>query len=389
MVSDSVLIRSALEAASTAHLHNLGVVSTLEATRLQSKALRHLSGALSTATSRIDSTIFLEELVSATFLLVYYETALGLSAQTARWHLSAAKSILNSLTQNARQSQSLDSLIRIFLYFDLMVALSLRLEPLANLGMFASLVQRSFCPTFGYSLTLYPHLHSLTCLLAQKYISIDSDLWMDEKSVRELECDLLCWQPSTMPPETTAVWSSREDTSQWTTHQAGGELHERCLETALAFRSTALLVLTDELLPLFSATPSFPPNVHYTNLLNHLLRLNTLAQVSPPSATSSSTYLYPSSSTTAPTMTITWPLHTAALHAKSSSDRQLLSCLFEHVYHRHRMGMIRAARRQVEQVWCEDEKVKGRVDGGGRCRSLLEEDERRNGDVVEMAPLLA
>jgi Fungal specific transcription factor domain len=377
MILDSVLIRSTIEATATAHLHNLGVASRDEPIRLQSKALRYLSDALAKANEPDKTTFFQEELASAIMILVYYETTIGLSAPTARWHLSAASSILSTLSQRCHQSKRFDFLIRLFAYFDIFVAFSLRLEPLADPQIYASLADTNLCPAFGYAFALYPVLHSLAYLLAQKYSFKGSDSLLNGQVVRELEQDLLSWQPPNTIPFSESGASLPIPRAS--------HAHERLLHTALAFKSAALLVVSDELLPFSFPTfaPPSPPSLktHYDELLDHLLRLNTLALISPsqspppPHGTPSSNRIFtpPSTSpppppptphrpnissafvaltsTSAPLTTITWPLHTAALYAKTPSDRAVLTSMFERVDQRHRMGVVGAAKRYAEQIW--------------------------------------
>ncbi len=393
MVPDSTLIRSTIEATASAHLHNLGVAPSDEPMRLQSKALRHLTDALSRANAPTETTIFQEELVSAMIILVYYETTFGLSALTARWHLLAICNILNDLSTRSFQSSRFDFLKRLFAYFDILVAFSLRLEPLANPRLFVSFLNTEVCPAFGYAFTLYPQLHSLACLLAQNHMSRESDLF-NIQSVSELESELLCWQPplSTEFSGTGVTSSRRENSNGWAAPE-DRYTHERLLQTALAFRSAALLIVSVELLPSLSTaypTSSSAPKTHYNELLDHLLRLNTIAQTSPlRSATltpngsdfpfhshatfsnvdrESTPNIPPAftvlASTSAPLNTVTWPLHTAALHAKTTSDRAVLSYMFERAYQRHRMGILGAAKRHAEEIWRRDV-VEGTAIGAG------------------------
>lgn len=187
MVSESLLVRLAIEATATAHLHNLGIASTEEPMRLQSKALRHISDAISVVNTPNVTTTFQEELASGIMILVYYETTSGLSAETARWHLSAIYTILTTLSLRNHESRRLDFPKRLFAYFDIFVSLSLGLEPLANPRMFESLLNTDFCPAFGYAITLYPCLHSLASLQAWQHEIQDSDLEFYSQSVHELE----------------------------------------------------------------------------------------------------------------------------------------------------------------------------------------------------------
>ena len=372
MVFDSVLMRLAIEATATAHLHNLGVASRKEPMRLQSKALRHLSDALSETNPHAETTIYQEELAWGIMILVYYETTFGLSAMTARWHLSAICNILNNLSQKSCQSPRVEFLTRLFAYFDISVALSLQLQPLAAPP---SSTSRSFCSMSGYILTLYPHLHALATLLAQKHSCQRSDSTFDGPSVRALERELLAWRPPELRqfPEAESTYP-RPQQSNSSDVFPDPHIHDRLLQTALAFRSAALLVVSGELLPLPSPTSptppsssSYTPETHYRELLDHLLRLNSLALTSAHGSTTTTTTTTtnngsPSSPNIPPTFiaaavtcspltTITWPLHTAALHAKTAADRTLLSCMFERVHQRHQMGVVGAAKRHVEHIW--------------------------------------
>lgn len=379
MVSDSLLVRLAIEATATAHLHNLGIASTEEPMRLQSKALRHLSDAISVVHTPNVTTTFQEELASGIMILVYYETTSGLSAETARWHLSAIYTILTSLSLQNHESRRLDFLKRLFAYFDIFVSLSLGLEPLAIPRMFESLLNTDFCPAFGYAITLYPCLHSLASLQAWQHEIQDSDLDFYSQSVHELEQRLQSWQPPAIA-QLTGIRNSGGWTKDDPMPFQQNLTHERLLQTALAFRSAALLVVSEKLLPLSSPTapqPSSASQTHYTDLFDHLLRLNVLALTSPPQPTASSNELSSDSrltasntspqfpptmpsafttlaSTCAPLTTITWPLYTAALYAETASDRAVLSSIFERVYQRHRMGVVGAAKRHVEDVWREE-----------------------------------
>ena len=382
MVSDSPLVRLAIEATATAHLQNLGIASTEEPMRLQSKTLKHLSDAISVVHTPNVTTTFQEELASGIMILVYYETTSGLSAETARWHLSAIYTILTTLSLRNHESRRSDFLKRLFAYFDIFVSLSLGLEPLANPRMFDSLVNTDFCPAFGYAITLYPCLHSLASLQAWKHEIQGSDLDFYSQSVHELEQRLQFWQPPLIAqPSKTGISNSGPWTTDDPTTIQQNLTHERLLQTALAFRSAALLVVSEKLLPLLSPTSpqqSSASHTHYTELFDHLLRLNVLALTSPPQTTASSNELSSDSrltasnialqspptmpsafttlaSTCAPLNTITWPLYTAALHAKTASDRAVLSSIFERVYQRHRMGVVGAAKRHVEDVWKNDD----------------------------------
>jgi Fungal specific transcription factor domain len=383
MVSDSVLMRSAIDATATGHLHNLGVPSDEQPMHLQSKALRHVSDALSRADAPNETTLFHEELGFTIIILIFYETTFGLSASTARWHLSAVYNILKILSTRSCQSQRFDFLIRLFAYFDILVAFSLRLEPLADPLMYTPAANPYFCPTFGYASSLYPHLHTLALLLARKYRTAESDPMSNAQSALDLELEFLCWQPPTASTtsENGIPDHFRRSLNDSTLPQDTSSF-DRLLETALAFRSAALLVISDELLPETCPTPSSIPSseMYYRELLDHLLRLNSLSLTLPPTPTVSSSIrtspepsmfngsnttdnpslpAVPASftalaSTSAPMMTVTWPLYTASLHAKSPADRKLLSTLFERVHQRHQFGMLGAAKRHIEEIWKRD-----------------------------------
>jgi Fungal specific transcription factor domain len=385
LAASSDLLRWTIEAMATAHLHNLGVASASEPLRLQSKALRGLSSALSRSHEPTDAT-FKEEIVSSMLILVYYETTFGLSAQTTRWHLSAVKNILDRLCDGSDRSKRFEFLLRLFAYFDLLVAFSLRLQPLASIQIYEGFSATGLCSVFGYTSTLYPYLHSLATLLAKRQYSTDSDMLIDDISVNLLERELSCWQPPMAIPsllnELSTRFSPHSGSQSLTQHN---QKHEQFAQTALAYRAAALLLLHAKLRPslnpISSPSSTLAADFYYQDLLGHLLRIHALSLNLPHQASQTSSHpstVLPANmgrvalppvftalaSTSTPFSTITWPLHTAAVHAKTASDRAILSSIFERVYQRHRFGIVAAAKKHVEDVWkeqgeCIDEGTEG------------------------------
>ncbi|KAL3965312.1 hypothetical protein ACCO45_002316 [Purpureocillium lilacinum] len=254
LVSASTLVRTAVEAVAAAHLHGLGAEPQLRAQTLQLDTLRQLGTAL---------------------LLIYYEVVLGSSVRAARCHLRGAKAILDtdpSLGQGADGPQQQPSarmrfLCKVFLYFDVMIALSLREAPL-GLRLRSPIDAAGVDETFGLTGSLWPMMQRLAELLARHH---------------QGEC------------------VSRE-----------AEMLERELRSWSIEQEAALLQET------------------YRRAFDSLLRVCVL------SGTMS---------------TLTWPLYTVALQARSASDRTLVEQVFVRLQQRQNMRVVEDARRSAATHW--------------------------------------
>ena len=252
---------------------------------------------------------------------MYFEVILGADIHATRWHLYGAKILLDNLQAVSHHTSRFYFLQKLFAFFDVMIAFSLREPPLGESDMlmggalFMHPHDPSFVPdpVFGLAGTLHPLLHCLACLMSQKAKHVNVD-----EPAAVLEQHLLAWYPP-IPPS-----------------KPGAEPFpdcERLLQTAFAFRSAALLVLYSDIAP----GRNVLAHDCYKSLFDSLVRVDSLAMGGHGIPT--------------PFSTILWPLHTASMKAKDPGERAVLKRIFENVNGKHRMKIVEMAGQHANSYW--------------------------------------
>jgi hypothetical protein len=226
-----------------------------------------------------------------------------------------SKAILERLAKNpsAQSNARLGFLLKIFHYFDVMIALSLRKAPLGS----PYNQEQSFDvdPIFGLTAGLWPTLHFVARFLANK-----AELITDEAtSLKALEL--------TEQLSTPFGISSTEQEKLY--GQPRVDL-EALVQISNAYRSSVLLILHHEVL---DTRDSEILNRIYSQALDSLLRI---AALDGPMATYS---------------TSVWPLFTVGRYANSSSDRTILRHIFLKIYRRHHMKIVETVNISMNQMW--------------------------------------
>ncbi|UNI13562.1 hypothetical protein JDV02_000293 [Purpureocillium takamizusanense] len=375
LASVSTLVRTAVEAVAAAHLHGLGVAPRLRAQSLQLDTLRQLAaGCVRRGGGEIGADAR-EQLVTASLLLIYYEVVLGSSVRAARCHLRGAKAILDTdpsllghsqghggvqQQQHQQPSARMRFLCKVFLYFDVMIALSLREAPLGL--RLASPIDAGGVvdETFGLTGSLWPMMQRLAELLARRH---QGECVSREAEV--LEHELQSWSiESAAPNEPPSSSSSPSSLSTTTTAAAAassssspvslasppplphptptGVDAEAMVQIAQTYKYSSLLTLYSSTLldggcaiasgaaQSSSPPPSLVQQETYRRALDSLLRVCVL------SGTMS---------------TLTWPLYTVALQARSASDRTLVEQMFARLQQRQHMRVVDDARRSAAKHW--------------------------------------
>ena len=226
-----------------------------------------------------------------------------------------SKAILKRLATNpsAQSDARIGFLLKIFHYFDVMIALSLRKAPLAS--PYSQEQSVDVDPIFGLTAGLWPTLHFVARFLANK-----AELIADgAASLKALE---LVEQLS----EPFAISSAQQE-------KLNGQPRvdmEALVQISNAYRSSVLLILHHEVL---GTRDSEVLKRNYTQALNSLLRI---AALDGPMATYS---------------TSVWPLFTVGRYASSSSDRTILRHIFLKIYRRHHMKIVETADTSMNSMW--------------------------------------
>lgn len=250
---------------------------------------------------------------------------LGDSAENALCHLKGAKAILDRLnTASAPSSNArLGFLTKIFHYFDVMIALSLRKAPL-GLPYNPELSMGTIDAIFGLTAGLWPTMHLIAQVLANKDQVITDELVSSQ--ARDLAEQL---------SEADTIESQAQ-------HPESGQAEvdlEALVQISNAYRASVLLVLHHEVLN--TRDPEVLNRV-YRQALDSLLRI---AALDGPMATYS---------------TSVWPLFTVGKYAQLASDRTILRHIFLKIYRRHHMKIVDTAEQSMKQLWV------GEVDNNAR-----------------------
>ena len=217
-------------------------------------------------------------------------------------------------TSAAPSNARLGFLMKIFHYFDVMIALSLRKAPL-GLPYNPELSVGSIDSIFGLSAGLWPTMHLIAQVLANKH-----QVLMDDNVLSQAQN--LAAQLS----DTNAVEFPAQ---QAVSGQAEVDL-EALVQISNAYRASVLLVLHHEVLN--TQDPEILNRI-YRQALDSLLRI---AALDGPMATYS---------------TSVWPLFTVGQYAQSASDRTILRHIFSKIYRRHNMKIVYTAEQNMKQQW--------------------------------------
>lgn len=212
-------------------------------------------------------------------------------------------------------------LVKIFRYFDVMLALSSQSAPLG----FGSLFPEQALATtpvvvddiFGLSSPLWSAMEVLAHLNSQHQMGEDVT-----HEAQKLEQHL-----HTIPTGTNLL----DDDPQ---------LHSPDLEAmrqiATAYKNSALLMLYSRFL--------LPNDTRYTTSLNDAYRsaFDALLRICLLSG---------------PMSTVPWPLYTVASLAESASDRIALQCVFDKLFERQQAQVVQSARDAAIRIWQNDSVV--------------------------------
>ena len=310
------MVQSAVEAVAAAHQHILGVRSLSNAAASHSRALRRLVQTLSHSDPAVGDSA--DQALGASVLLVYYEIVLGGSAIVAQCHLKGAK----TLVEQRRASSNTDStafrfLLKICQYFDIMVALSLRVRPLGFL-MEPGQITSGIDGTFGLLGTLWPLMQTLAEVLATSKSYVEK---IDEAR-------LLIQQLKSWHPEAALPLLNERDTD-----------HQTMLQIAKAYKNCCLLTLLKQTLQITEAFHDSRSNIvtlskeistTYREVLENLLRACVLS---------------------GPMSTLVWPLYTVGMSAKSAADQAITQHIFAKLNERQHMKVVECASQTVERAW--------------------------------------
>ena len=203
--------------------------------------------------------------------------------------------------------------MKIFHYFDVMVALSLRKVPLGS--PYKQDQSGDIDPIFGLTARLWPTLHFVAKFLASK----EAMLIDEGTSLKALELTEQLSEPFTINAAAQENLNGRSRVDL-----------EALVQISNAYRSSVLLILHHEVLD--TQDPEML-NRTYRQALDSLLRI---AALDGPMATYS---------------TSVWPLFTVGRYARSSSDRTILRHIFLKIYRRHHMKIVKTADISMNQVW--------------------------------------
>ena len=193
-------------------------------------------------------------------------------------------------------------LSKIFHYFDVMIALSLRQPPLDAM----------YCPgavgdgideVFGLTTSLWPAMYRLARVLA------DDSMAINQHEYAQLANDLMEWRMDTST-------AGESDVNMETT-----------VQIADAFRFSALLLLHMAKNP---APVSLEMPQLYRKALDSVLRTAALD---------------------GPMATLVWPLFTVGILSRSGSDRTILRHIFLKLFQRQHMRVVEMASNKVHTMW--------------------------------------
>ena len=275
---------------------------------------------------------------------------MGSSVRAARCHLRGAKAILDtdpSLAQGSDGQQPQPSarmrfLCKVFLYFDVMIALSLREAPL-GLRLRSPIDAAGVDETFGLTGSLWPMMQRLAELLARHHqgecVSREAEM---------LERELRSWSIERAAPDESSLSSSSSSSSSSPPppppppHPTTTDVDaEAMVQIAQTYKYSSLLTLYSSTL-LDGAdgdTEASPPRrAEEAALLQETYRraFDSLLRVCVLSGTMS---------------TLTWPLYTVALQARSASDRTPVEQVFVRLQQRQNMRVVEDARRSAATHW--------------------------------------
>lgn len=208
-----------------------------------------------------------------------------------------------------------------------MVALSLNEPPLGLLNP-PPPMQSGVDETFGLAGTLWPLMYRLADLLAKR--KHDGAVATD---AAELEAVLWSWTVQDGEP----LKQTTKYDPNW----------EAMVQIAQAYKYTGLLVLYASGSWHDSSKVDLPSVVGglddaYQAALNSLLRVCVLS---------------------GSMCTLTWPLYTVAMHARSESDRTLLRQIFDKFHQRQHMRVVLDAKEKASQHWDMGVRAAGISDG--------------------------
>lgn len=202
------------------------------------------------------------------------------------------------------------------MYFDIMIAFSLREPPLCDwsLNPYAAAIESANAvdPIFGLAGSMWTSLYKLADIYARK---ARHEIVATEAQDLTLKLLSDSRQYSKRPSESTITEESYESLSQ----------------IATAHRYSALLVIHTDILADEASTSSDFVHSLYESALNALLRASVL---------SSEVML-----------TTLWPLHTVGMRATSTGDRLVVRKIFEKVKATHSMNCVNFAMEEVRRCW--------------------------------------
>lgn len=224
------------------------------------------------------------------------------------------------MATSGRPTECFRFLYKIFQYFDVMVSLSLREQPLGHLATDIE-VYPGIDGTFGLLGTFWPFMQKLADVLARE--SAGKDAWLD--------VEILIHQLQAWCPEETHNALDEGDTD-----------HQAMLQIARAYKYSSLLTLYtrtrtsrsyggDEI----AQDDDFNGDREriqktYRQALDSLLRTCVLS---------------------GPMSTLVWPLYTVALRADSTGDKTITQHIFSKLNERQHMQVVKAASDSVKRSW--------------------------------------
>lgn len=247
------------------------------------------------------------------------QVILGDSAENALWHLRGAKAILECSNSELKpfSNPRLAFLAKVFHYFDVMTALSLRQAPLSPPYTLEH-IPGTIDEIFGLSTSLWPAMH----LLAKMLASDETTIVDDDTILQALALVEQLSEPSTI---------ANDELQNVDDHSVVDV--EALVQISSAYRSSVLLTLHHEVL--HTQDTRLLDSV-YRQSLDSLLRI---AALDGPLATYS---------------TSVWPLHTTCKYARSTSDRTILKHIFSKISRRHHMRIVDTADQSIDELWQAD-----------------------------------
>lgn len=237
---------------------------------------------------------------------------LGNSATNAWCHLQGAKSLFES-DRSIFHTPHFKFFIKIFQYFNVMLALSLGIQPLELFTKIQPDHPQQVEPVdsiFGCSSSLWPLMHELADVIGR----MNSGQDVDEKA-RILDFRLRSWSI-----ESAGLTEA---------------YYEATVQIAQAYKSCGLLALRVAIPSIFSdqhdvsSTASSNYEI-YQAAFSSLLRVCVLST---------------------PMATLTWPLYVVGRLATSSGDRTVILHIFSQFLDRHHMKVVEGARGAVTAHW--------------------------------------